>query len=313
MRRADGTYDGFRWLGNCPEFDLEIQTENYQHKNSEGGLNEIDLDIPISVTRTSNVKIDNLDNDNLSIFAGATTATYTQAATAVTNFALNKIRTNRAYQLGEDLTPSGARGVSAVAVDLNAAVRANSTAYAKGAIYTATTDNTHAYICTVAGTSGIAEPTYTTGGTTFTDGTATFLDLGVYTGLTSGTDFLVDGALGLVSIGLTGKLATMYTRAIAVMTDAEFSINVLVDYTPAANTRTQIATGSTAAVRGKLKFVADNPYGENQDVLIPDCTISPSGKLPFIGANEAASVDFKVGINILNSTTAAIYIDNRPA
>lgn len=308
-----GLYEGFRWLGDCPGFEVAVESENLQVFSSEGGLAEVILDTPLSITRSATINVINFSADNLGIFLGASVSTLSQTSASVTNEAFAGIRSERAYQLGVSVSPSGVRGISAAAVDVNASSRANSTAYAVGALYVPATPNTHLYICTVAGTSDASLPTFTTDGTTYADGTATFKDLGVVTSLVGGTDFLVDGALGLLSIPTTGKLGAAYAAAVAAVGTGNFSLNIHVDYTRPANTREQIATGSQASVQGQLKFVADNPIGDNQDVFFPDCTLRPNGALPFITDQETASVEFAVGINKLDSVTAAIYVDGRPA
>ena len=280
LRNDDGSYDGYRRLGNAPGFTVNIESENLTHESSETGLAERDLDIPLRITRSGTITIDNLNAENLGIFLGATVEDLSQTSTTVTNEDVTKIKPERAYQLGGLV---GVRGISAVAVDVTATARANSTAYIVGAIYAPATPNNHIYICTVAGTSESSPPSFTTDGTTFADGTATFKDLGVITALTSGTDYLIDLDLGLLSIPATGKLASAYDSALAAVSNASlWSINLHVDYTRPARTIQQIATGSGATIRGRLKFVSANPTGEQQDVLIPDATLSPNGELPFI-------------------------------
>ncbi|TXH56550.1 MAG: hypothetical protein E6Q97_06130 [Desulfurellales bacterium] len=312
-RRDDGTYEGYRFFGNCPAFTLAVETENYQHTNSEGGLNEVDLDVPISVTRTSNVTVDNISNDNLAIWLGAGITLFDQVVTPVTNEAIS-VLANRTYQLGEAQNESGVRDVGSVTVTVGGTTRANSTAYAKGVVLIPSTPNNHAYLVTVAGTSDAAPPTFPTDGSDVADGTATLLDLGVISTLTYGTDYIVDTALGLVSTPVAGKVGAAAAVGYAAMgEDANdwAGLPILANYTPAANVRTQIRTGSATSVRGRLKFFADNPYGTQQDVLIPDCTIAPSGELPFIGEGEVASIEFAVGISLLNSTTPAVIIEDR--
>jgi hypothetical protein len=311
--RDGGTYEGYRFLGNCPEFNLQVESENYQHQSSEGGLNQIDLDVVISITRTSGMTVDNMSTDNLAIFLGAAATSYTQSVTPITAEEITGFRTERAYKLGEGSTthPQGVTNVSSVTVTCYAPARANSTAYAVGSIYLPATPNNHLYLCTVAGTSAASPPTFNTAGSTYSDGTATFLDLGVVTSLAVNTDYYLDATHALVSIGTTGKLASAYNAALAVLTDDQFALKLRVDYTPAASVRSKVATGSTAALSGKLVFFADNAYGTNQDVVIPSCTIKPSGTLPFIGANEAASVAMDVGINIRDSSTPAIIVSTR--
>lgn len=312
-RRTDGTYEGYEFFGNCPEFTLEVETENYQHVNSEGGLQVVDLDVPIKVTRTSNITVDNLSNANFAKWMAASISTFAQAVTPVTNESI-KVLADRTYQLGEAQNESGVRDITAVTVTVTGTTRANSTAYTKGTVILPATPNTHAYLVTVAGTSAASIPTFPTNGTTVADGTATLLDLGIITSLVSGTDYVIDDTLGLFSTPVLGKIgAAAYTAWVAMGADADdwLGLPCLANYTPSANSRTQIRAGDVSTLRGKLKFFADNPYGENQDVLIPDCTMAPSGPLPFIGEGEAASITFAIGISILNNATPPVIIEDR--
>lgn len=310
---ADGNYTGFRWLGNTPGFDINVESENLQHSSSEGGLSEIDLDIVLSITRTATITVDNFSSDNLAIFLGATVADVAQASATITNELVEYVRTERFFQLGTSYLPTGVRGITAPTVDIYAPARANSTAYAVGDMYLPATPNDHVYICTVAGTSAGSPPTFTTDGTTFADGTATFDDAGLTSTLTSGTDYLFDGTHGIVSIPLTGQIADIYNACVTDVGVGNFNLRLHVDYTRPVNTREQIATGAAAAVTGELKFVADNPNGENQDVFLPSCSLRPNGALPFITAGEVGTVELAVGISILDTSTSAIYIDGRPA
>jgi len=309
----DGEYEGFRWLGNCPGFEINVESENLQHTSSEGGLAEVDLDTPLSITRTATIQIDNFSADNLAIFLGATVEDLAQASATVTNELVEWVRTDRFYQLGTSVLTTGSRNITGVAVDMYAPARANSTAYAVGDMYIPATPNDHIYVCTIAGTSNATPPTFNTAGSTFADGGATFKDVGDITTLTSGTDFYVDGTHGIISVGTTGQIATVYDNCVTAVGAGNFNLRLHVDYTRPANSREQIATGSTAAVEGQLKFVADNPIGANQDVFIPSCTLRPNGALPFITAGEVAAVELAVGISVLDTSTSAIYIDGRPA
>lgn len=309
---SGGIYQGFRWLGNCPGFEINVESTNLTHESSEGGLSEVDLDTPLSITRTATINIDNLSDDNLAIFLGATASDHAQASATVTNELVSYVRTERFYQLGTSANTTGSRAISAVTVDVYAPARANSTAYVVGDMYLPATPNDHVYVCTVAGTSDATPPTFNTAGSTHTDGTATFKDLGTVNSLASGTDYEIDLPLGILSVGTTGKIATVYAAAVAAVGVGNFNLRLHVDYTRPANTRVQIATGSAAAVEGQLQYFADNPIGDNQDVFIASATIRPNGALPFISAGEVAAVEFAVGISALNSSTPAILIDGRP-
>lgn len=60
--------------------------------------------------------------------------------------------------------------------------RANSHAYVAGDKYKPVTPNAHWYICTVAGTSAGSAPSFPTNGSSYSDGTATFMDAGLIAG-----------------------------------------------------------------------------------------------------------------------------------
>jgi hypothetical protein len=114
------------------------------------------------------------------------------------------------------------------------------------------------------------------------------------------TDYTVDLALGRIYIVPGGGIA-----------DAAV---VTVDYTPAANTREQVQSASTAAVAGSLRFVADNPKGTNRDVFLPSVNLKPTGSAKLKGENaEWMQLGFEIEILKKDTATAAIYIDGRPA
>jgi len=113
-----------------------------------------------------------------------------------------------------------------------------------------------------------------------------------------GTDYEIDLALGMIKIITGGGIAD----------GAEEVLHI--DYDTESNTRQQIATSSDVH-EVALHYVADNPIGENYDVLIPLASIQPNGDAQFI-SDELISLTLDIGINQLDGDTAAIYIDKRP-
>ncbi len=309
-RISDGVYEGIVWFGDVSAQTVSIETENLTHESHEGGIGQQDLDTPIRIKRTGALTVDNCSANNVASFFGATVSTHTQAATPVTNELIRHVKPGRSWVLGNTSGGLRVRSVSSVTVSFKATNRANSTAYTVGQIYVPATPNDHAYVCTVAGTSDAAPPTFNTAGSTHTDGTATFKDIGTITGLTAATDYILDATRALVSVEITGKLADAYASALAAVGVGNFELQVEVDYTPAATTWTKIETGSVATKRGKLWVEQDNPFGANQQMVMPDCTLAPTGELAFIASDDAVStMGFAVGINILNSSTPAIRVD----
>ena len=217
-RLVDGIYQGFRPLGNSTEFNVSIESEQFEHTSSESGLDEIDFTFTRSIKRTGAITTDNMSSENLELFLAADAATLSQSSTSVTNEVIGPVTANRTYQLGTSFAPGGVRNVSSVTATFTegdaAAARANSTPYVVGDYYKPATPNNHFYVCTVEGTSGASLPTFTTDGSTFTDGTATFRDVGLIAiANTSSADFLIDATLGLLSVKPTGAKRRADTAA----------------------------------------------------------------------------------------------------
>lgn len=312
-RRADGTFEGFRPLGNCPGFTIGISSETFQHFSSEGGLREKDLQVTTQIDRTCEITCDNMSAENLELFLAAATSTRTQASGTVTDELISAVQAGRFYQLGVSAgNPNGARNLTAVSAvtaaqgDAAAAWTAT-TAYAIGAVVRPTSANGRWYVATTGGTSGASQPVFPTTGGTVNDGSVVWQDMGLIAYVVN-TDFLVDLPMGLLSVNATGAIATAVSRM-----PAGFYVNLNVDYTRPANTRTEIGTTGSVELRGQLLFIADNPTGQNRDAFMADVTLSPSGELPLITENELASVTFNVGINVRDSQTSALYINGRPA
>jgi len=313
----DGVYQGFRPLGNCPGFDLTVAVTTLEHTNSQGGLEVTDFKQATKIVRSAKITCDNMDIENQKLFISADDATITQTSTPVTDYNIALANSGRTYQLGASTSnPAGVRGVSSVAVRIaegdGAAARANTTAYAKGDFYVPATPNSHYYVCTVAGTSAGSPPSFSTTGTTFADGTATFKDLGlIIVPSTTDVNYKLDADLALLSIVASGTIAAASAFVASLGVDGLDGIGLNVDYTPAANSRTQLTTSTLAQLDGQLKFIADNPYGDNQDVFIPNASLSANGSLPFVGS-AIASMSLDVGVNQPDVSVPALFIDGRP-
>lgn len=110
------------------------------------------------------------------------------------------------------------------------------------------------------------------------------------------TDYVLDAANGRIQIVSGGGIAD--------------STAILVDYTPAAETRNR-ASGGTEAKRGELRVISDNAEGKNKDWWFPSVIMQPNGEMPVIAADDAwAQMAFTIGIQ-KKSSLAALYIDDR--
>ena len=113
-----------------------------------------------------------------------------------------------------------------------------------------------------------------------------------------GTDFVLDAVMGTLYIKTTAEGGSIL--------DADV---LHVDYTPAAETRTQILSG-TDSVKGELFFESTNATGDKVDYLYPSVELSPDGDHE-LKSDEWQVMGFKISINKLNDTTEAIIAQGR--
>lgn len=119
------------------------------------------------------------------------------------------------------------------------------------------------------------------------------------TALALNTDYTVDGPLGRVQM-------TDATTAI----DTDGSDGIIVTYSITAGIREQVVSADSQ-VRGALRFVADNPVGDNRDFYFPLVNLTPDGDYALKGDDWQ-----KMGFNFTTLKLGAlerVYVDGRPA
>lgn len=137
--------EGFRYIGNTPEFNLTIESENLDHFNSDRGVNEKDASIVLTTNRSGSLITDNIDPENIALFFFGDKTTLTVTSATVAAEAIDDVKAGLSYQLGVTPTnPVGTRNVSAVVVEDDAA-----TALVLGTDYTV--DLEHARITPIVG------------------------------------------------------------------------------------------------------------------------------------------------------------------
>lgn len=85
------------------------------------------------------------------------------------------------------------------------------------------------------------------------------------------------------------------------------------DYATTATSWSQIASNDTGPKRGSARFLSDNTEGENRDIFIPDCTISPNGEVNMKGRGAAQQMGFNLKINKPDDGRASVYVNGRAA
>ena len=107
-------------VGNAPEINLTIETENLPHVSSRSGVREEDDSVALSITRTGTLTLDDIKRDNLALFFFGSDAEYTQAVRAAADEDLftagtadETLPVGSIYNLGYSAqTPAGIRNIT---------------------------------------------------------------------------------------------------------------------------------------------------------------------------------------------------------
>lgn len=106
------TPDGFRYIGNTPEFSLNIESEELDHYSSDEGIREKDDSVPLEVNRTGSLTTDNIDPENVALFFFGSSEIITQASVPSVNVTIESIKPGHGYKIGAtDANPAGYFGI----------------------------------------------------------------------------------------------------------------------------------------------------------------------------------------------------------
>jgi len=107
----------FLFIGNVPDFSVNVETETLDHYRSTGGIREQDDSTEIKVDRSATITSDNIDPENLARFFLGEQTTLDQLASSVTDEAHTVSKQGVYIQVGKTATNiSGIRGVENVVV-----------------------------------------------------------------------------------------------------------------------------------------------------------------------------------------------------
>ncbi|MBF0371755.1 MAG: hypothetical protein HQL52_20160 [Magnetococcales bacterium] len=176
-----------RKLGHCTQLEMAVSQkvkELHDWQNSAGGvvdsLRRIEK-VAVAMTITE------LSPENLAMAVFGASSQTTSGAVAnesVTAWLGGLVRLSHIQPAGVTVTSSDGE---------TAPDWLSSTAYVAGDYVIPTTPNQHYYKCTTSGTSGGSEPTWPVSGTTITDGSAQWQDMGTIIRV-EGSDFELTGA-----------------------------------------------------------------------------------------------------------------------
>jgi hypothetical protein len=126
--------EGYRYLGNTPEFSISIDTEELRHFNSDRGIREQDDGITLEATRTGSLITDNISPANVALFFLGSESALTQAAVPLATETITAIIPGMSYFLGmSDTNPAGYKGIDATGFAV--ATNVGATALVEGTDY----------------------------------------------------------------------------------------------------------------------------------------------------------------------------------
>lgn len=309
---------GERYLGNTTEVVLSTAVENLEHYSSDEGIRLKDMSVETQRTRAGRFTTDNITGDNLGLLFGAVPTNRTTTEITDDGDTLT-VQQGYYYQLGTRAhRPEGVSNVSSVLVRDNTGVKASGTMTFGGQPTATHTITINAVVITFVASGATGNQINLGGSATLTaqavkafvndhldelqvvaTGASTVITLTAATAGTAGNsitlarsstypsvsaatlangtnggiipdagNWSVDEALGRLYIEEGGNIAD----------DATIVVSFDVD------THTEeVLSSDDLQIEGALRYIADNPEGDDRDFFIPRVKLSPTGDLPLKG------------------------------
>lgn len=314
-RFASGTKTktGERYLGNTPSFSVGSAIQNLDHFSSDSGVRLKDASVQLQNDRTAKFSTDNVSANNVALMFGTEMISRTTLSSSGASDTLT-VQQGLYYQLGaSSAVPEGLRNLTNVSVSDSSGTVATQTITLTGQPTAADTVTIHGIALTfVAGAAGNHEVSI--GGTaTITaqalrsvinqnsaallvncTGAALVLTLHANaSGVAGNSITLTESAANLTVGGATlaggtsggnipaaGNWTMDETKGRLLVLDDAVSIadddSIVVTYDIGNNEQT-VNLDEGNEVRGALRFIADNPEGENRDKYFPYVKLTPNG------------------------------------
>ena len=274
---SDGSYDGFRDLGNAPNFNINVALEKLDHFSSRSGLKAKDKSVIVQVTPAASFVLDEINEENLAMAFMANAEAVAQVADDEVVVTITKSKKDRyfvlnnrnvgvfqvafsnlaggPFQAGETIT-GGTSSATAKVLRVDASGLLLGTIAGTFVAEQITGDTSSA-------TADIAEaPEMVTNDLLVTSNSGST----IYTG---GTDYVVKSKTGRIYIPATSGIAD----------DTELDVT----FARGATNYNQINSFTETEFEGQLMFIADNPVGQSPELTIWRASLTPGGDTGFIG------------------------------
>lgn len=266
----DGLSTGFVLVGNATQFAITEETETKERistgRDTYGqALDTASIKKPAKITIT----LDELNKENLAMaLLGEVSVLNQGSGTGVSEVVSAK--SGKFLELGK-----GNLATANLKVEANDGATAvawiASTAYVVGDFIIPTSANDHYYKCTTAGTSDSSEPTWPTDGSTVTDATVVWTDMGVIE-YTLETDYRVNYRVGLLEILAAGAITDGQSLKVT------YSHNAISGYT--------IAGSVLPTIKAKLMLDGKNfADGKSVIVRVDEAVLTPGGEMDFLASD----------------------------
>jgi hypothetical protein len=282
---SSGQLTGEVDLGNAPELSFNMSVDMLDHFSSRAGISSKDAQVTKLIVPTFTFTLDEFSDETLSmLFYGQSTNVINQAAVPYKTEALPATVNKKSYYSLANRN-IGAWAVNVVyetgktAADIpDDAVLTNTSGGATNTYSALTAVGTRIFLKTPAGTGLAASgdiyiatvkiATYTIA--PHFDTTRVLIKKGS-AWLLPGVDFTLDSDLGRILIG----------------TDSTLTGSEVVSFGVAASSVRKISAVSSNTLKGKIRFVSNNPEGAQYQMEAWKCSLKPSGDTAFISDNWA--------------------------
>lgn len=92
--------DGFRYIGNTPEFALNIESDELDHYDADGGIRVKDDSLTLEVNRSGSLTTDNIDPENVALFFFGDSEVVTQTSAASQTLTIEDAHPGHSYKIG---------------------------------------------------------------------------------------------------------------------------------------------------------------------------------------------------------------------
>ncbi len=289
----DGSSTGYILAGNSTQFAIEEETETKERISTGRDTYGQALDTA-SIKKPAKISItlDEINKENLAIALLGEVADLSQGSgtgetetvTAKSGKYVELVKGNLAEANFKVENQGGATANAWQA----------STAYALNDFVIPTSANQHYYKCTTAGSSDASEPTWTTDGSTVTDGSAVWTDMGLIA-YTATTDFSVNHRIGLLMATTTGAI-----------TDGE-NLQVTYDYNAISGSRINGSVKPTV----KTRLLLDGKNAANGKavmVRVDEAVLSPSGEVDFL-SDDWTELEMEGTLKTLSGKTSPYTVE----